>query len=282
MKVQTQVLSTVEDMRRVRRGVQGSVGVVPTMGALHEGHLALVRRARAENDYVVVTIFVNPTQFGPQEDFDRYPRNLERDLALLQEENVDWVFAPSVEVMYPQRFQTYVDVENITLPLEGASRPGHFRGVATVVLKLFNICQADRAYFGSKDGQQLLVVRQMVRDLNVPVEIVAVDTVREDDGLAVSSRNVYLTPEQRQAAVSISKGLREAATAFSQGEKSADVLRDLVRRQIEAQPLMRIDYVSLADPEDDLAELERAKEGAMLSVAAWVGSTRLIDNIILD
>ena len=276
-----QVVTTVAELRAARNSWEGTVGLVPTMGYLHEGHLALVRRARAENDRVVVTIFVNPTQFGPSEDFTSYPRDIERDLALLAAEGVDLVFRPTVEEVYPPGFQTFVEVERISRPLEGASRPGHFRGVATVVLKLFNTIQPHRAYFGRKDGQQLLVIRQMVRDLDVPIEIVPVPTVRDADGMALSSRNAYLSPAEREAARSISRGLAKASERFAAGERDADVLRGLVREAIEAEPLMKIDYVSLADPTHDLAELAVAEPGALLSVAARAGKTRLIDNVTL-
>ncbi|MHB1415836.1 MAG: pantoate--beta-alanine ligase [Chloroflexota bacterium] len=276
-----QVVTTVAELRATRNSWQGTVGLVPTMGYLHEGHLALVRRARAENDRAVVSIFVNPTQFGPSEDFTSYPRDIERDLALLAAEGVDLVFMPTVEEVYPPGFQTFVEVERISRPLEGASRPGHFRGVATVVLKLFNMTQAHMAYFGRKDGQQLLVIGQMVRDLDVPIEIVPVPTVRDADGMALSSRNAYLSPAEREAARSISRGLAKASERFAAGERDADVLRGLVREAIEAEPLMKIDYVSLADPTHDLAELAVAEPGTLLSVAARAGKTRLIDNVTL-
>ncbi len=277
-----EVVTAVEELRRVRRAWRGPVGLVPTMGYLHAGHLALVERARAENDRVIVSIFVNPVQFGPNEDFAAYPRDVERDLGLLREARVDLVFTPSVEEVYPQDFQTYVNVERVSQRLEGAMRPGHFRGVATVVLKLFNLTQANRAYFGRKDAQQLLVIRQMVRDLGVPIEIVPVPTVREEDGLAISSRNVYLNPAERAASVAISRGLFAAHERFRTGERDAEALRGLVREAIAGEPLARLEYVSLADPANDLAELDQARPGSLLSVAAWVGKTRLIDNVDLE
>lgn len=252
------------------------------MGCLHVGHLSLVQSARNENDCVIVTIFVNPTQFGPEEDFQAYPRDPARDLVLLEEANVDLVFTPSVSEVYPSGFQSAVDVQRLSQPLEGVTRPGHFRGVATVVLKLFNIIQPDRAYFGFKDYQQLLVVQQMVRDLNVPVLVVPVDTVRDVDGLAISSRNVYLDPEQRRAAAVLNRGLSEASQRFRGGERRAKALCQIVRQRVAAEPIVNLDYVSLADPRLDLREIEEAREGSVLLVAAWVGKTRLIDNITLE
>lgn len=275
------VVTTVAELRQVRRAWHGKVGLVPTMGYLHAGHMALVARARAENDRVITTIFVNPTQFGPNEDFATYPRDMDRDLAMLREAGVDAVFTPGVEEMYREGFQTFVDVGRLSQRLEGASRPGHFRGVATVVLKLFNVSMADRAYFGRKDAQQLLVIQKMVRDLDVPVEVVPVATVRESDGLAISSRNVYLSAAERAAAVALSRGLFAARERYLAGETDAEALREVVRRTIAAEPLARLDYVSLADPDHDLEELERAGDGALLSTAAWIGPTRLIDNVTL-
>lgn len=251
------------------------------MGYLHEGHLALVHRARAENDAVAVSIFVNPAQFGPNEDFERYPRDEARDLALLRDARVDAVYMPSVEVMYPEGFQTYVTVEEVTARLEGAARPGHFRGVTTVVAKLFNTVSPDRAYFGRKDAQQLRVIRRMAKDLDMPVEIVACDIVRESDGLAMSSRNVYLSKEQRKAAPVIFQALRRAHALYNEGERDADALREAVERLILLEPLATIEYVSLADSET-LEELHGpVQRPALLSVAVRFGTTRLIDNIEL-
>src|SRR5512138_2959593 len=213
---------TLSDLRSARRSFAGTVGLVPTMGFLHEGHLSLVRRARQECDHIVVSIFVNPTQFGPQEDLSKYPRDLDRDLSLLRPLGVDLVWMPSAEVMYPQGYQTWVEVERITRPLEGARRPGHFRGVTTVVAKLFTAVQPDRAYFGQKDAQQAAVIRQITRDLNFPIEIVVCPIVREPDGLAMSSRNVYLDPEQRKAATVLYRSLRTAREAYDNGERDAD------------------------------------------------------------
>jgi pantothenate synthetase (EC 6.3.2.1) len=274
------VVHTIAEARAVRRALPGTWGFVPTMGYLHEGHLSLVRRARAENDRVAVSIFVNPTQFGPHEDYARYPRDLERDLRLLEPLGVDLVFVPSVEEMYPPGFQTWVIVEEVSRPLEGASRPGHFRGVTTVVAKLFNILQPDRAYFGQKDAQQTVVIRRMVQDLNIPVEIVICPTVREPDGLAMSSRNTYLNPEERRAATVLFRALQAAKARYEAGERDAEGLREAMREVIRAEPLARIDYVSVADPET-LQELERVEGPALLSLAVYIGTTRLIDNIML-
>jgi pantoate--beta-alanine ligase len=274
------VVHTIAEARAVRRALPGTWGFVPTMGYLHEGHLSLVRRARAENDRVAVSIFVNPTQFGPHEDYARYPRDLERDLRLLEPLGVDLVFVPSVEEMYPPGFQTWVIVEEVSRPLEGASRPGHFRGVATVVAKLFHILQPDRAYFGQKDAQQTVVIRRMVQDLNIPVEIVICPTVREPDGLAMSSRNTYLNPEERRAATVLFRALQAAKARYEAGERDAERLREAMREVIRAEPLARIDYVSVAHPET-LQELERVEGPALLSLAVYIGTTRLIDNLML-
>lgn len=270
------VVTTIEEYRRLRAAMRGTVGAVPTMGYLHEGHLALVRRARAENDHVVVSIFVNPTQFGPNEDFARYPRDPDRDLTLLRAEGVDVVFMPAVEEMYPEGFVTYVNVERLTDRLEGAHRPGHFRGVTTVVTKLFHILQPHRAYFGQKDAQQLIVIRRMTRDLAFPVEIVDVPTVREPDGLAMSSRNVYLSPDERRAATVLFRALERARELWNSGIRDGDQLREAMRQVIEAEPLARADYVSVADPET-LEELGAIEGRALASLAVRLGSTRLID-----
>lgn len=275
------VTTTIAEYKRARRDLAGTVGFVPTMGYLHEGHLSLVRRSRAENDFTVVSIFVNPTQFGPHEDYDRYPRDMERDLSLLEKERVDIVFAPSVEEMYPSDFGTWVNVTGITEKLEGASRPGHFRGVTTVVTKLFNIVEPTRAYFGQKDAQQALVIKKMVRDLNMNLEIVVAPTVREPDGLAMSSRNVYLNPEERQAATVLYRALCLARELYEQGERNAETLRRRMRELIEAEPRARIDYVSIASL-DNLEELDRIDRPALVSLAVFLGPARLIDNIILE
>lgn len=274
------VVFTVQEVRTIRRGTPGTWGFVPTMGYLHEGHLSLIRRARAENDHVAVSIFVNPTQFGPHEDYNRYPRDLERDLRLLEPLQVDLVFVPSVEEMYPPGFQTWVIVEELSRPLEGASRPGHFRGVATVVAKLFNIVQPDRTYLGQKDAQQAVVIRRMVRDLNFPVEIVVCPTVREPDGLALSSRNTYLNPQERQAATVLFRALQAAKARYEAGERDGERLREAMREVLRGEPLARVDYVSVADPET-LEELSRVEGPALLSLAVYIGNTRLIDNLLL-
>ncbi len=276
-----QTLETITAFRAARADLTGSLGLVPTMGYLHEGHLELVRRARAECSHVAVSIFVNPTQFGPNEDLARYPRDLPRDLELLQAAGVELVFAPAVAEMYPADFGTYVEVQNVTAPLEGARRPGHFQGVATVVCKLFNIVGADRAYFGQKDAQQTVVIRQMVRDLNLPVEIVVVPTVREADGLAKSSRNVYLDPAQRAAAPVLWRALQHAAQLYEQGENDAELLRRALHQVLAQEPLAQVEYVSAADPHT-LMEIEGPiRRGALLSLAVRFGATHLIDNVTL-
>lgn len=257
-----------------------SWGLIPTMGYLHEGHLSLVRRARAENDRVAVTIFVNPTQFAPTEDLAKYPRDLARDLTLLEGEGVNLVFTPTNAVMYPPGFQTYVTVEEVARPLEGSSRPTHFRGVATVVVKLFNILQPTRAYFGQKDAQQTVVVRQMAADLNFNLEVVVCPTMREADGLAMSSRNALLSPEDRAAAPVLYRALTSAQAAFLAGQRDAHELRRMVREMIAAEPRGRLDYVSVADPVT-LAELDVAPDRALLSLAVFFGRTRLIDNVLV-
>ena len=276
------VARTVAEFRAVRAGVPAPLGLVPTMGYLHEGHIALVDAARAECATVAASIFVNPTQFGPNEDFERYPRDEDRDLELLEAAGTDLVLLPPVEEVYPPGDATRVRVGGITEGQEGARRPGHFEGVATVVAKLFGMVQPDRAYFGEKDGQQLRVIRRMTRDLLLPIEIVACPTVREPDGLALSSRNVYLSAEERTQALSLSAGLRAASDAFNGGERDAGRLRAMVRERIESQPLADISYVSLADSET-LDELEGAVErAAMLSLAVRFTGATLIDNVTLE
>jgi pantoate--beta-alanine ligase len=247
------------------------------MGALHEGHLSLVRAARAECDFTLATIFVNPTQFGPAEDLDRYPRQLERDLERLAELGVDLVFAPDRDEIYPAGFSTYVEPPAAAEPLEGECRPGHFRGVATVVLKLLNLTAGDVAYFGHKDYQQSVVVRQMVRDLNVPVEIKVCPTIREADGLALSSRNVYLNPEERRRALSLSRSLRRAAVSVEQGERSAAEVRAQMQQVLLEGGVTDVDYVAIVDP-DTLAPVTRLDVPAIALIAARIGKTRLIDN----
>ena len=255
-----------------------SWGLVPTMGYLHEGHLSLVEQAKQENDRVVASIYVNPIQFAPTEDLSSYPRDLERDLHLLEAAGVDLVFTPNDAIMYPVDFQTYVMVEDVTQHLEGASRPTHFRGVSTIVAKLFNIIEPTRAYFGQKDAQQTVVIKQMVRDLNFNVEIMICPIVRETDGLALSSRNKYLSPEQRQAATVLHRALQTAKSAYDSGTRDGTTLRQLMHDTINAEPLARLDYVSAADPVT-LTELDAITDGVLLSMAVFFGKTRLIDNI---
>ena len=275
------VTAAIEVVRARRRADPVlSWGFVPTMGYLHAGHLALVEAARAANDRVAVSIYVNPTQFGPHEDLASYPRDLERDLALLRDAGVDLVFTPSDAAIYPPGFQTLVTVRDLAQPLEGRARPTHFQGVATVVAKLFNIVQPTRAYFGQKDAQQTVVVRQMARDLNFDVEIVVCPTVREADGLAMSSRNKYLDPAQRRAATVLYRALSRARAAYAAGERNGRVLRALMTETITAEPLARLDYVSAADPRT-LAELDPIEDGVLLSLAVFCGPTRLIDNLRL-
>ena len=267
--------------RKLRREENRTIGFVPTMGALHEGHLSLVHEARAMCDVVVVSVFVNPTQFSPAEDFSGYPRDLTRDSALMAEYNVDYVFAPTVEEIYPPGFSTYVTVEGVSTELEGASRPGHFRGVSTVVAILLNTVKPDFVFFGQKDAQQAVVIKQMVRDLNFPTEIVVLPIVREESGLAMSSRNNYLTSDERKAAAVLHRALSKARAAYNDGEHSATRLIDLVRTTIESEPLARIDYVSANDP-DTFKKLERIDERpVLLSLAVFIGKTRLIDNVVL-
>jgi len=275
------VIETIDEMRQLRFKLAEPVGLVPTMGYLHEGHLSLVRRARVESSLLVVSIFVNPTQFGPQEDFNQYPHDPQRDLALLEKEKADIVFIPSAAEMYPPQFSSWVEIEKVTERLEGASRPGHFRGVATVVAKLFNIVQPTRAYFGQKDAQQAVVIKKMMADLNMNVEIVILPTVREPDGLAISSRNIYLNPKERQAATVIYQALCLAQKLWSQGETNAERLRQQMTDLIQKEPLATIDYVSVADPET-LEELDRVIPPALVSLAVQIGRTRLIDNLVLE
>ena len=275
-----QVVKTIAELRKIRQQLTGSVGFVPTMGYLHEGHLALVKHARAENAIVVVSIFVTPTQFGPSEDLGTYPRDLDRDLKLLEKEKTDIVFVPSEEEMYLSEFSTWVEVEKMTERLEGASRPGHFRGVATVVAKLFNIVQPTKAYFGQKDAQQAIVIKRMVADLNMDLEIVVVPTVRESDGLAMSSRNTYLSPKERQAATVLFRALSLARQLWQGGERDADKIRYEIKSLIGKEPLAKVDYVSIADAAT-LEELDMIDRPALASLAVRVGRTRLIDNILL-
>jgi pantoate--beta-alanine ligase len=275
------IVRAVRDLREWRRSLEGTVGLVPTMGALHEGHLSLVRAARSADDHVVVSIFVNPRQFGPEEDFARYPRDEARDCALLEDLRVDAVFAPSVEEMYPPGFSTSVEVAGLTAGLEGDRRPGHFRGVTTVVARLFNLAAPDRAYFGEKDAQQLAVIRRMVADLGMTVEVVGMPTVREPDGLALSSRNVYLSDEQRRAATVLSRALADARALWDGGERDAAVVRESVLACLRAEPLAEVDYASVADAETLDECRGRVARPALVSLAVRFGNTRLIDNVTL-
>lgn len=276
-----QRVTTLLELRSARAQLPEPVGLVPTMGYLHEGHLSLARAARAECASVVASIFVNPTQFGPDEDLSTYPRDLARDLHALEAEDVDLVWIPTPDIMYPPDFQTWITVEKVTQPLEGSVRPGHFRGVTTVVAKLFTGVQPHKAYFGQKDAQQTVVIRQMTRDLNFPIDIVICPTVREPDGLALSSRNAYLNPKERQAATVLYRALTAARAAFDQGERQAEPLRDMVDCAIASEPLADLQYVSCAHTET-LQELKDVTDRAVLSLAVSVGKTRLIDNILLE
>ncbi|HVN15449.1 MAG TPA: pantoate--beta-alanine ligase [Anaerolineales bacterium] len=272
---------TLDELHTARFSLEGTVGLVPTMGYLHEGHLSLIRRAKGECDHVVVSIFVNPTQFGPNEDLSKYPRDLNRDLSLIEPLSVDVVWTPTAEVMYPNGYQTWVQVEALTQPLEGAMRPGHFRGVTTVVAKLFNTVQPHKAYFGQKDAQQAAVIRQMTRDLSYPIEIVVCPIVREADGLAMSSRNKYLEGENRQAALVLSRALNAAKQAYDKGERRAETLRQIMKDVIATEPRAQMQYVSCADY-GTLEELETVKGKTLLSMAVYIGKTRLIDNFVLE
>ena len=275
------VFRRIAEFRAARRALTGSLGLVPTMGFLHEGHLSLVRRARRENAAAAVSIFVNPTQFRAGEDLASYPRDLDRDLAMLEAEGTALVFTPDAAEVYPEGYETTVQPGPLGERLEGAHRPGHFAGVLTVVSKLFNIVQPDTAYFGQKDGQQALLIRRMARDLDFPIEIVVAPTVREPDGLAMSSRNSYLTPAERVAALCLRKGLLAAEAAWAAGERGAETLRRTAAAPIEAEPLAKPEYVSLADVAT-LAEIDGdARGAAMLSTAVRIGKTRLIDNVLL-
>lgn len=271
----------MQELARQWRREGKRIGFVPTMGYLHEGHLTLMRRAREENDIVVASIFVNPLQFGVGEDYEEYPRDLDRDAPLAEGAGVDYLFVPSVKEMYPRGYQTFVEVTEVTRGLCGASRPGHFRGVTTVVLKLFNLVKPDRAYFGWKDAQQVQVIRRMVTDLNLDIEIIPVPIVREADGLALSSRNVYLSPPEREAALVLSRSLERARDRVAAGERRPEAIKAEVRAMIEAEPLARIDYVELVDL-PDLNPMEELRGQALLALAVRIGKTRLIDNTILE
>ncbi len=273
-------LVTLAELTAARAALPAPVGLAPTMGYLHEGHLSLVRRARQECASVIATIFVNPTQFGPQEDLSTYPRDLPRDLKMLEAAGADLVWLPTAEVMYPPGYQTWVTVDEVSSPLEGAQRPGHFRGVSTVVAKLFNGVRPHKAYFGQKDAQQVVLIQQMTRDLTYPIDIVVCPIVRDLDGLALSSRNSYLGPEEREAATVLYRSLTAAQEAHAAGERDAGRLRTIVTDIVAAELLARLQYVSCAHPQT-LEELETINGRALLSMAVYVGATRLIDNVIL-
>src|SRR5437867_7206680 len=271
------MFTSVKDVRKALETAK-NIGLVPTMGALHAGHEVLIQRARKDSEAVVVSIFVNPLQFGPNEDYTRYPRELPRDLEICERNGADVVFAPPVEEMYPLPELTFVDVTRVSEHLCGAFRPGHFRGVATVVLKLLHIVQPDRAYFGEKDMQQLAVIRRMVQDLNVPVEIIGVPTVREADGLAVSSRNQYLNPAGRKAAPILYRALQEAASRIRSGERDAGKVRQAAVSILTAEPLIRIEYVEVVDPKE-IQPVSTISGPVRIAAAVWIGGTRLIDNV---
>ena len=276
------VISTNEEMSRACREAVKPIGLVPTMGALHAGHLSLVDRARADNLTVAVSIFVNPAQFGDQEDLEKYPRDLEGDLEMLRRHGVDLVYSPTVDEVYPEGFDTWVNVGPLADKLEGLHRPGHFRGVATVVSKLFNVTLPSRAYFGQKDGQQTVVIQKLVRDLDMDVEVVVMPTIREPDGLAMSSRNIQLSPEQRQAAPVVYRALCRAHMLWMEGERNGDALRGAAQAILEAESQVdQIDYVSVANIAT-LDEMDQVEGRAMVSAALHMGPVRLIDNIVLE
>ncbi|MCL2877759.1 MAG: pantoate--beta-alanine ligase [Acidobacteria bacterium] len=274
------VTESIPELRTIRRAMTGIFGLVPTMGALHDGHASLIRRARLECDHVGVSVFVNPAQFGPGEDMVKYPRALNNDLALLESLGVDAVWTPPPDEAYPAGYQTWITVENVSKPLEGAGRPGHFRGVATVVAKLLNIFAPDRAYFGQKDAQQVAVIRRMAADLNFAVDIVISPIIRESDGLAMSSRNAYLNAGERRAAPALYRALSAGKAKFESGEKNADAVKSAVLEALSAEPLANVQYVSVSDP-DTIGELAEINGGALLSAAVIIGKTRLIDNVLL-
>jgi pantoate--beta-alanine ligase len=274
------IAKNLSDLRKIRSSMEGPFGLVPTMGALHAGHASLVSRAKAECKHVGASIFVNPKQFGPGDDYANYPRTIERDLQMFEKLGVDLVWMPSAESMYPPGFQTWIDVEEIGAPLEGKCRPGHFRGVATVVAKLLNCFMPDKAYFGQKDAQQAAVLNKMVQDLNFSVEVIVCSTVRDPDGLALSSRNAYLNPEERKAATVLYRALSAAKEKYERGERNAEVLRATMSSIIRSEPLAYEQYVSAADP-GTLCELQSIDKNVLLSLAVRIGKARLIDNFLL-
>jgi len=276
------VVKNIDEMKKICRELrkEKTIGFVPTMGYLHEGHLSLVRRSKKENDITVVSIFVNPTQFGPNEDYNSYPRNLNRDASLLEKEDVDYVFVPEIEQMYPKDYSTYINEESLSRHLCGRSRPGHFRGVCTVVTKLFNIVKPNRAYFGQKDAQQFRVIRRMVRDLNMDVEVIECPIVREPDGLAMSSRNIYLSTEERNQALALNRSLKIAENLYRSGEKNTERMKEKIVQYLSSFDKIKIDYVEIVS-EETLEPVEKIEGKVVVAIAAWVGKARLIDNTIL-
>ena len=280
MEIVQRILPMKESSKKARS--EGKViGFVPTMGAIHEGHLSLVREAKKMSDVVVVSLFVNPAQFGPSEDFEKYPRDPTRDAELLSNENIDFLFMPKVDEIYPANYRTYVRVKELSETMEGITRPGHFEGVTTIVLKLFHIVEPHFAFFGQKDAQQLAIIRRMVKDLNMDAEIVRVPIVRESDGLAMSSRNVYLSPEERKAATVLYRALDHALARIEEGERKTRTILKEMKEIISTEPLARLDYLSATDLVD-LKELKMLKGKSLIAVAAYFGNTRLIDNIIVE
>jgi pantoate--beta-alanine ligase len=278
------IIKTVMEMRAALKSFRDDgkiIGFVPTMGYLHQGHLSLIRRARQSSDIVVISIFVNPTQFGPQEDLDRYPRNLKRDAGLAEEEGVDYIFHPDVSELYPEGYKTYVFMEELSTKLCGASRPGHFRGVTTIVLKLFNIIQPQLAYFGQKDAQQAIIIRRMVEDLNLDIKIEVEPIVREANGLAMSSRNAYLSSEERKAALVLYRSLKLAEKLIKQGERTSSAVAHQMERIINQEPSAKIDYISITDNKN-MQELDIIKKEVLIALAVHIGKTRLIDNIVIQ
>ncbi|MFC1846171.1 pantoate--beta-alanine ligase [Chloroflexota bacterium] len=276
-----EIANTIARMRALRQDITGTVGFVPTMGYLHQGHLSLVREAKAGNSVAVVSIFVNPSQFGPSEDFDSYPRDIERDLDLLKKENTDIVFIPDSKEIYTRDFNSWVEVAGLTELLEGERRPGHFRGVTTIVAKLFNIVEPTRSYFGQKDAQQAIVIKKMVSDLNMNLEIIVSPTIREHDGLAMSSRNIYLDPEERKAATVLFQSLNLALNMWESGQQDSEKVRLEMIALISKEPLACIDYISIADV-GTLKEIIEINDKALVSLAVRIGKTRLIDNLVLS
>lgn len=278
--ISMKIIKNIVEFKKIRANLDGTVGFIPTMGYLHKGHLSLVKRARTENDCTAVSIFVNPKQFGPQEDFFKYPRDIEKDLSLLASVKTDIVFLPSVDELYPDSYETYVQLEVLSQKLEGTVRPGHFTGVATILTKLFHIIQPTRSYFGQKDAQQVAIVKKMVNDLNFPLKVIVCDTIREPDGLAMSSRNVYLSKTQRQEAVVLYQSLTVAQALVKKGERDPEAIKKAMEQIIQATS-GKIDYISVADTQT-LEEKDTAGKGTLISLAVRFGNTRLIDNVIIE